>query len=53
MDESDAYSALEVVSAQCSSMLVLSHVFDFVEEHGCTWYKYHEGKYLMPNDKRE
>ncbi|KAF3763177.1 hypothetical protein M406DRAFT_340819 [Cryphonectria parasitica EP155] len=31
-------------------MSASSSVFDFVEEHGRTWHRYHEGKYMLPND---
>lgn len=47
---SDADSALGSVRAQSSSMSASSSIFDFVEEHGRTWHRYHEGKYFMPND---
>ncbi|KUI61570.1 Demethylmenaquinone methyltransferase [Cytospora mali] len=49
-DSSDADSALGSVRAQSSSMSASSSIFDFVEEHGRTWHRYHEGKYFMPND---
>jgi SAM-dependent methyltransferase len=49
-DDSDADSALGSVRAQSSSMSASSSIFDFVEEHGRTWHRYHEGKYFMPND---
>lgn len=47
---SDADSALGSLRAQSSSMSASSSIFDFVEEHGRTWHRYHEGKYFMPND---
>lgn len=49
-DDSDADSALGSVRAQSSSVSASSSIFDFVEEHGRTWHRYHEGKYFMPND---
>lgn len=49
-DSSDADSALGSVRAQSSSVSASSSIFDFVEEHGRTWHRYHEGKYFMPND---
>lgn len=49
-DSSDADSALGSFRAQSSSMSASSSIFDFVEEHGRTWHRYHEGKYFMPND---
>lgn len=49
-DDSDADSALGSVRAQSSSMSASSSIFDFIEEHGRTWHRYHEGKYFMPND---
>lgn len=49
-DSSDADSALGSVRAQSSSISASSSIFDFVEEHGRTWHRYHEGKYFMPND---
>lgn len=47
---SDTDSALGSFRAQSSSMSATSSIFDFVEEHGRTWHRYHEGKYFMPND---
>lgn len=47
---SDADSAVGSFRAQSSSMSATSSIFDFVEEHGRTWHRYHEGKYFMPND---
>lgn len=47
---SDADSALGSLRAQSSSMSASSSIFDFVQEHGRTWHRYHEGKYFMPND---
>ncbi|KAJ4387584.1 hypothetical protein N0V93_008179 [Gnomoniopsis smithogilvyi] len=47
---SDADSALGSFRTQSSSMSATSSIFDFVEEHGRTWHRYHEGKYFMPND---
>lgn len=52
-DSSDADSALGSTRAQSSSMSASSSIFDFVEEHGRTWHRYHEGKYFMPNDITE
>lgn len=49
-DSSDADSALGSYRVQSSSMSASSSIFDFVEEHGRTWHRYHEGKYFMPND---
>lgn len=49
-DSSDADSALGSVGVQSSSVSATSSIFDFVEEHGRTWHRYHEGKYLLPND---
>ncbi|EAQ84712.1 hypothetical protein CHGG_08726 [Chaetomium globosum CBS 148.51] len=36
-----------------SSASVSSSVYEFVREHGRTFHKYKEGKYFLPNDKRE
>lgn len=47
---SDSDSAVGSFRAQSSSMSATSSIFDFVEEHGRTWHRYHEGKYFMPND---
>lgn len=47
---SDADSAVGSMRAQSSSMSASSSIFDFVEAHGRTWHRYHEGKYFMPND---
>ena len=49
-DNSDAHS---VASNFSSTRSATSSVYDFVEEHGRTYHKYKEGKYVLPNDVEE
>ena len=49
-DDSDAHS---MASNLCSTHSVASNVYDYVEEHGRTYHKYKEGKYVLPNDTEE
>jgi ubiquinone/menaquinone biosynthesis C-methylase UbiE len=49
-DDSDARSFASNLSSTHSAT---SSVHDFVEEHGRTYHKYKEGKYILPNDVEE
>src|ERR1700683_642286 len=49
-DDSDAHS---MASNLCSTHSVASNVYEFVEEHGRTYHKYKQGKYVLPNDTEE
>jgi SAM-dependent methyltransferase len=49
-DSSDAESMLSHLSSTKSAT---SSVYDVVEEHGRTYHKYKEGKYVLPNDVEE
>jgi hypothetical protein len=52
-DNSDADSAISGMRAQSSTQSATSSIYDFVEEHGRTYHKYKEGKYVLPNDAEE
>ena len=52
-DNSDADSAISDVRGLSSTQSANSSIYDFVEEHGRTYHKYKEGKYLLPNDGEE
>jgi hypothetical protein len=52
-DDRDVDSAIFDVNQAQSSMSITSSVYDFVVEHGRTYHRYKQGKYWMPNDKRE
>jgi ubiquinone/menaquinone biosynthesis C-methylase UbiE len=49
-DDSDARSFTSKLSSTHSAT---SSIYDFVEEHGRTYHKYKEGKYILPNDVEE
>jgi SAM-dependent methyltransferase len=49
-DDSDTHS---IASSFSSTHSATSSVYDFVEEHGRTYHKYKEGKYVLPNDVEE
>jgi len=49
-DNSDADS---VTSNLSSTRSATASVYDFVEEHGRTYHKYKQGKYVLPNDIEE
>jgi hypothetical protein len=52
-DDSDADSAIADVRGQSSMQSVTLSTYAFVEEHERTFYKYKEGKYVLPNDGEE
>ena len=52
-DASDADSAITDVRGLSSTQSVRSSIYDFVEEHGRTFHRYKEGKYVLPNDAQE
>jgi ubiquinone/menaquinone biosynthesis C-methylase UbiE len=49
-DDSDAQSMTSNLSSTHSAS---SSGYDFVEEHGRTYHKYKQGKYVLPNDMEE
>jgi 2-polyprenyl-3-methyl-5-hydroxy-6-metoxy-1,4-benzoquinol methylase len=52
-ENSDADSAISDVRGLSSMQSANSSIYDFVEEHGRTYHKYKEGKYVLPNDGEE
>jgi ubiquinone/menaquinone biosynthesis C-methylase UbiE len=52
-DDSDADSGITDVRGLSSTQSARSSIYDFVEEHGRTFHKYKEGKYVLPNDALE
>jgi hypothetical protein len=52
-DNSDADSAISDMRGQSFTQSATLSIYDFVEEHGRTYHKYKQGKYVLPNDVEE